>query len=263
MVRVPYLKDNEANDILSETLRPMSDRASLEWAAARRWVPWICAFTGARVIEITQMRGQDVEKYVLDGEDVWVIRITPEAGTVKNRKVREVPCIRRSSNRASPSSSRPAEKAPCSTTRPKNAAERPGTSRATRSAKSSRPGSELNCVSDTEVSPNHGWRHRFNRVARRDRDVPGGPRRHQGSPTEDGGRGLRRRRRVGRDVAGDQADAAVRRPGADRSAEVDACEDEGHAGSCGDPEAVEERAKAIRRPRPPNRRRLSSGLEGG
>ena len=29
-------------------------------AAARRWVPWLCAYTRARVGEITQLRGLDV-----------------------------------------------------------------------------------------------------------------------------------------------------------------------------------------------------------
>jgi hypothetical protein len=41
--------------------------------AARRWVPWLCAYTGARAGEITQLRGQDVFKR--DGN--WVIQITP------------------------------------------------------------------------------------------------------------------------------------------------------------------------------------------
>src|SRR5262245_29463537 len=47
--------------------------------AARRWVPWLCAYTGARVGEITQLRGKDVVKR----EGVWAIEITPDAGTVK------------------------------------------------------------------------------------------------------------------------------------------------------------------------------------
>jgi integrase len=54
-------------------------------------VPWICAYTGARVNEITQLRAEDVFTLkVPSGERVWVIRITPEAGTVKNRKARNV-----------------------------------------------------------------------------------------------------------------------------------------------------------------------------
>ena len=56
-------------------------------ALVRRWVPWICAYTGARVNEITQLRAEDVQQ--LDGH--WVIKITPEAGRVKTKEVRYVP----------------------------------------------------------------------------------------------------------------------------------------------------------------------------
>lgn len=54
---------------------------------ANRWVPLICAFTGARVTEITQLRKRDVQQ--IDG--MWVIRITPDAGTVKSGGYRDVP----------------------------------------------------------------------------------------------------------------------------------------------------------------------------
>ena len=58
--------------------------------AAKRWVPIICAFTGARVLEITQMRKEDVRE--VDGQ--WVARITPDAGTVKSGGYRDVPLHR-------------------------------------------------------------------------------------------------------------------------------------------------------------------------
>jgi len=47
----------------------------------------ICAHTGARVNEVTQLRACDVE----DVEGIPCIRITPEAGTVKTAKKRTVP----------------------------------------------------------------------------------------------------------------------------------------------------------------------------
>ena len=56
-------------------------------AAAKRWVPWLCAYSGARVGEITQLRGKDVERR----GDFWAFRITPEAGTVKTGKAHVVP----------------------------------------------------------------------------------------------------------------------------------------------------------------------------
>jgi hypothetical protein len=55
--------------------------------ATRRWVPWLCAYTGARSGEITQLRGIDV----LTQGGIPAIRITPEAGTQKTRKPRTLP----------------------------------------------------------------------------------------------------------------------------------------------------------------------------
>jgi integrase len=54
---------------------------------AKNWVPIICAFSGARVSEITQLRGVDIRKE--DGS--WIARITPDAGTVKAGGYRDVP----------------------------------------------------------------------------------------------------------------------------------------------------------------------------
>jgi hypothetical protein len=65
--------------MFKETMRPFD--------AAKRWVPWLCAYTGARAGEITQLRGKDVKQQ----EGTWVIQITPEAGTVKTGKPRTVP----------------------------------------------------------------------------------------------------------------------------------------------------------------------------
>ena len=53
----------------------------------QRWVPWICAYSGARAGEITQLRGLDVQQR---GNDFFV-RLTPSAGTMKTRKARTVP----------------------------------------------------------------------------------------------------------------------------------------------------------------------------
>lgn len=53
---------------------------------ARRWVPWLCAYTGARVGEIAQLRRCDV--YEQNG--IHLLRITPEAGSTKNNEARTV-----------------------------------------------------------------------------------------------------------------------------------------------------------------------------
>jgi integrase len=56
-------------------------------SAIRRWVPWLCAYTGARVGEMVQLRKKDITE---EG-GVYSITITPEAGTVKTKELRTVP----------------------------------------------------------------------------------------------------------------------------------------------------------------------------
>jgi integrase len=88
----PKLRDrdftvDEARSILAATLVPGSARLSPTHSRARRWVPWLCAYSGGRVNEFSQLRGQDV----LEVEGVWCVRITPDAGTVKTKETRVVP----------------------------------------------------------------------------------------------------------------------------------------------------------------------------
>jgi integrase len=90
----PILRDKsfsagEAKAILAASLRAPNapGRRGAILRTALRWVPWICAYTGARVGEITQLRKEDV----IEDDGVWCIRITPEAGAVKNKEARIVP----------------------------------------------------------------------------------------------------------------------------------------------------------------------------
>ncbi|HUD91607.1 recombinase XerD [Sphingobium sp.] len=78
---------DEALAILRASLEAPKGRLSQPYVRARRWIPWLCAYSGARVNELSQLRKQDV----VEVEGVWVMRITPEAGTVKTRVAREVP----------------------------------------------------------------------------------------------------------------------------------------------------------------------------
>ncbi len=54
---------------------------------AKRWAPWLLAYTGARPGEICQLRKQDLKRV----QDRWALRLTPEAGTIKDREARIVP----------------------------------------------------------------------------------------------------------------------------------------------------------------------------
>src|SRR5690606_732151 len=78
--------DTEARTILVATLDTPPDTFSPQHAAARRWVPWLCAYLGARVGEVGQLRGMDIKQE--DG--VWLVWITPDAGSTKNESARYV-----------------------------------------------------------------------------------------------------------------------------------------------------------------------------
>ncbi|WP_423414855.1 phage integrase N-terminal SAM-like domain-containing protein [Hyphomicrobium sp. B1] len=75
--------DEEAKALLSHATRykRASANEGRKTAAAKRWVPWLMAYTGTRVGEMAQLRKQDVRR---KGER-WAIRVTPDAGTVKTK----------------------------------------------------------------------------------------------------------------------------------------------------------------------------------
>lgn len=85
-VRPKYFTDEEALAILRAALsyRP-SKQEHPKTAAAKRWAPWLLAYTGARVGEVLQLRRQDVRRVGLA-----TLTFTPEAGTTKNKEYREV-----------------------------------------------------------------------------------------------------------------------------------------------------------------------------
>ncbi len=86
--RSPGYTDQEAKTVLAAALAYSPTKRELDkTAAAKRWTPWLAAYTGARIGELVQLRRDDVQQK----GNHWVIRITPEAGTVKNREQREVP----------------------------------------------------------------------------------------------------------------------------------------------------------------------------
>lgn len=80
--------EKEAAAILRHASDYQSDnkRETPKVAAAKRCVPWLCAYSGARVGEVTQLRKEDIGQ---EGE-ISYFTITPEAGTVKDKKKRVV-----------------------------------------------------------------------------------------------------------------------------------------------------------------------------
>jgi integrase len=78
--------DAEAVLILNAALHHQRGNEQPGTYAAKRWVPWLMAYTGARVGELAQMRSQDMRH---EGGH-WIVHITPEAGTVKTDEARDI-----------------------------------------------------------------------------------------------------------------------------------------------------------------------------
>jgi integrase len=137
-------------------------------AAARRWVPWLCAYTGARVGEITQLRAEDV--FQQDG--VSAIRITPDAGTVKTRNTRVVPLHEHLLAQGFLPFARTKDNGPLFygegkgqmlTDHPTN----PRKPRYVKAREHLANWVRSLGVNDSELQPNHAWRHTFKQIADR------------------------------------------------------------------------------------------------
>jgi integrase len=135
---------------------------SAENAAARRWVSWLCAYSGARVNEITQLRASDA----IEVDGIQCVRIMPEAGMVKSSRTRIVPlhshllaqgffAFARKKRGSAPlfysleRQRKPDRKNPTYTSGAHKLAE----------------WVRALGITDPLVAPNHGWRHRFKTVA--------------------------------------------------------------------------------------------------
>lgn len=156
------LSDSEARTILIAALKEQPKGLSAPHARARRWVPWICAYTGARVNEITQLRAKDMRQ--IDG--VWVFHITPEAGSVKTRKARSVPIHSHLIEQGITDLAQEGDETPLFY-QPRTA--RGGSvSHPLHTQMGTKLAGWVRSLGVTEVeSPNHGWRHRFKTLARR------------------------------------------------------------------------------------------------
>lgn len=87
-VRDKDATDEEARAIADAAIAVAPEMAvARTLAAALRWCPLLCLYTGCRIGEATQLRREDVSEV----GGVWVLCITPEAGTVKAGEVRRAP----------------------------------------------------------------------------------------------------------------------------------------------------------------------------
>jgi integrase len=155
------ISNDEAKVILAAALGPQPDGITEQHALARRWVPWICAYTGSRISEVTQMRASDI----LKEDGVWAFRITPDAGSVKTGQFRLVPVHSHLIDQgvlklANAGDDRPLFYDPAKA-RKLDAIQKQPQQRGSRLAQWIRGLG----VTDVE-SPNHGWRHRWKTLSR-------------------------------------------------------------------------------------------------
>ena len=139
-----------------------SPRHRPETVAAFRWLPWIGAYTGARTVEIAQLRKEDFR----EGREGLVMRFTPEAGEVKTDGYRDIPVHQHlvalglmdfvNGAGQGPLFYRPDKPGVVSASKARSVA--------TRFAEWVR---EAAGVTDQRVQPNYGWRHWFKTEARR------------------------------------------------------------------------------------------------
>jgi integrase len=161
VTRSALFTNEEWNAILLEARRVPDDADNPTLGYAKRWVAWIAAYTGARVSEITQLRGQDVRR---EG-DTWVLDFNPEAGGIKTNEARIVPVHEHLVEPGFPAFAASRGKGPLfyDPTRRQHAD-------AKRSQAENRSGEIAEWVRevaslDPRIAPNHTWRRMFKSIA--------------------------------------------------------------------------------------------------
>jgi len=157
-------RDDEALAILkfcrtyqSKEVANPRNREAPKTTAAKRWASVLCAFTGARIVEIMQLRKEDVRK---EG-DVHVIRITPDAGSVKTGQFRDVPLHKQIIDEGFLKFIESSSSGPLfHSSDPENAL----TGARTVAGRVSEWLRDSEIIPDG-VQPNHAWRHRFKTIA--------------------------------------------------------------------------------------------------
>ena len=154
--------DGEIETILSTALA-IEVRSKTD--AAKRWCPWLAAYSGARMGELTQLRGVDI----VERDGIHAIKISPEAGTTKTGEARTVPLHEHlveqgflafvKANGAGPlfynESKQPS--GPIDPTNPRKP-------RYVKAREQVATWVRTLGVNDPELSPNHAWRHTFKAI---------------------------------------------------------------------------------------------------
>jgi integrase len=153
---------DEINTILSNALavQPRS-----KGDAAKRWCPWLAAYSGARMGELTQLRGVDI----VERDGIHAMKISPEAGTTKTGMARMVPLHEHLIEQGFLAFVKANGNGPLFYNEPKQlaASDDPTNPRKPRYVKAREHVAAWVRglgVSDPELSPNHAWRHTFKAV---------------------------------------------------------------------------------------------------
>lgn len=142
-----------------EAVRLLRD-ARNQKAAHRRWIPWLCAFTGARVAEVCQLRAEDVR----EEEGIWCLHFSADAGSLKNvNSERIVPLHSVLIDQGFVGFAQKIKSGPLF---PDLKPDRFGSRGGTGTKVFSKWVRELG-IEDERISPNHSWRHRLKTMARR------------------------------------------------------------------------------------------------
>ena len=161
--RSPGFTEVEAERILSAANRVFEHPSNMGYhnKLACRWVPWICAYTGARVAEITQLRKEDL----LAVNGIHQLTVTPEAGSVKARHYRVVPVhphLRETGLLDFINAAEQGYLFHAGAATAVDAVKRSGNAR----DKIADWVRNTVGIEDNRVQPNHAWRHRFKTVGR-------------------------------------------------------------------------------------------------
>lgn len=144
--------DDEALLVLSQARKELESHL--------RWGPWLSAYTGARISEICQLRGEDVKE--IGG--VWCIAFAAEAGSLKNaNSERIVPIHPALEAEGFLKFTAKYSKGPLF---PELAPDRFGSRGGTGTKVISKWIRSLG-ITDKRISPNHSWRHRLKTLGRR------------------------------------------------------------------------------------------------
>ena len=167
--------EDERVAILKHSLgyQPRSRREDKKLIAAKRWVPWLMAYSGLRVGEVAQLRKKDIEEH----RGHWAMAITFEAGTTKSKGTWHVPLhshlidlgflefVKRAREGylfIDPTPERYKADAPESRTKDERGVLGPLKTLQNDLAEFARE-----VVKRKDVAPNHGWRHTFISVCRK------------------------------------------------------------------------------------------------